>query len=98
MLRRHGPPVPSETLLTERSVVRRLWRRKLRDGAEVTATLWWNNSIGAVVELEVHASFAEDTIAEGIAAGLLATLDADGAKDFEPEPGAVVEIVKELEE
>jgi hypothetical protein len=58
MLRRHGPPVPSETaLINDRSVVRRLWRRKLRDGAEVTATLWWNNSIGAVVELEVHASF-----------------------------------------
>jgi hypothetical protein len=85
ILRRDGPPVPSETLLSERSVVRRLWKRKLRHGAEVSATLWWNNSVGAVVELEVHASFAEDTIAEALAADVLTMLDADGAKEFEEE-------------
>jgi hypothetical protein len=86
MLRRDGPPVPSETaLLNEsRSVVRKLWRRKLRSGAEVSATLTWNNSIStAVVELEVCASFAEDTLAESIANGVLAALDGDGAVPLE---------------
>jgi hypothetical protein len=87
MLRRDGPPVPSVTLLSERSVVRRLWRRVRRDGAQIDATLWWNNSLGeACVELTVRSAHATDTLAESLASGVLAALDAEGARPPEPPP------------
>jgi hypothetical protein len=91
---RQGPA--EATLINERSTVERLWARKLPTGEEVSATLWWNNSIGAVVELEVHASFAENTIAEALAADVLAMLDAKGAKPFEPDEATRTEVVDRI--
>lgn len=93
-LRRDVPPsllgekgVLSETALSERSVVRRLWQRVRPDGATIDATLWWNNSLGlAVVEIEVSSCHATDLLAENLAKGVLAALDAEGAKPLEPPP------------
>jgi hypothetical protein len=84
MLFRRTLSDPAEPAIIGRQpVVRKLWKRRLRNGAHVAATLWWDNSLSeAVVELTVNASFAEDTLAEGIAAGVLQALDADGAKEF----------------
>jgi hypothetical protein len=84
LLRRHGnPPPPSEALLNEgRSVVRKLWRRVQRDGAQISAVLWWDNSLSeACVEITVRASHAEDFLAESLAKGILAALDAEGARE-----------------
>jgi hypothetical protein len=81
----HPPAEPTLIGNNDRPVVKKLWRRKLRSGAEVEATLWWDNSISeAVVEISVHASFAEDSLAEGIAAGVLAAIEADhGTRPFD---------------
>jgi hypothetical protein len=83
MLRKDdGPPLPSVTLLSEHSVVRKLWRRVRRDGAQIDATLWWSNALGqAVVEIEVRSAYATDTLAESLAEGVLRGLDADGAQE-----------------
>jgi hypothetical protein len=82
MLRR--TPTASETLLSERSVVRRLWRRVRRDGAQIDATLWWSNSLGeACVELTVRSAHATDTLAQSLAEGVLRGLDSEGATEPE---------------
>jgi hypothetical protein len=82
MLRR--TPTASETLLSERSVVRRLWRRVRREGAQIDATLWWSNSLGeACVELTVRSAHATDTLAQSLAEGVLRGLDSEGATEPE---------------
>jgi hypothetical protein len=82
MLRR--TPTASETLLSERSVVRRLWRRVRRDGAQIDATLWWSNSLReACVELTVRSAHATDTLAQSLAEGVLRGLDSEGATEPE---------------
>jgi hypothetical protein len=90
MLKRTDPPsetLLSETALSERSVVRRLWQRVRPDGATIDATLWWNNSLGeACVELTVRSAHATDTLAESLAKGVLATIDGEGARPPEPPP------------
>jgi hypothetical protein len=83
VLRRSDNPPPAEpTIIGRQPVVRKLWKLKRSDGAEVSATLWWDNS-EAVVELTIHASFAEDTLAEGLANGVLRALEAEGATPME---------------
>jgi hypothetical protein len=76
---------PETALLNEgHSVVRRLWRRVRRDGAQIDATLWWNNSLGqACVEIEVRSAHATDSLAESLAEGVLRGLDAEGATEPE---------------
>ena len=82
---------PAETVLNEgqdegRSVVRRLWRRVRLDGAEIEATLWFNNSLGnATLEIDVLCAHAADVVCQGIASGVLAALDAEGAREAETE-------------
>jgi hypothetical protein len=89
MLRRtlSDPPHPPETTLIgvddHRPKVKKLWKRKLRNGAEVEAQLWWDVAIEAVLEISVRASQAEDSIAEGIAAGILAALESEGVRPFD---------------
>ena len=78
---------PTETVLNEnrddgRSIVRRLWRRVRRDGAQIEATLWFNNSLGqACVEIEVCCAHAGDLLAENLARDVLVGLDAEGATE-----------------
>ena len=63
-------------------MVRRLWRRVRPDGAQIEATLWFNNSLGqACVEIEVACAHASDTLAESLAKGVREGLDADGATE-----------------
>jgi hypothetical protein len=80
------PPPKAETILgpvpVGRSEVRRLWRRKLRTGEEVSATVFLDVSLGeCILEITVLAAHASSLIAEGIAKSVLAALEADGAKE-----------------
>jgi hypothetical protein len=80
--RQQPPALLNEGRDEGRSVVRRLFRRVRRDGAEVEATLWWNSSLGqACVEIDVRSFAAADTLAESLAKGVLDTLDAEGARE-----------------
>jgi hypothetical protein len=89
MLRRlsdppHPPPAEPTILgVDDRPKVRKLWRRKLRNGTEIECVLWWDVAVEAVLEITVRASRAEDTIAEGIAAGILAALESEGVRPFD---------------
>jgi hypothetical protein len=84
MLRRDGPPVPSETLLTEHSVVRKLWSLKQRDGCEVSAVLFYLSAISeATIEVTIRGSHGEDVRAGEIAESLRKLLVHDGATELE---------------
>jgi hypothetical protein len=86
MLRRTISDRPAEpTIIGEdrRPVVRKLWKRKRRDGAEISAALWYDSAIEAVLEITINASQAEDVIAEALANGVLRALDLEGAKPVE---------------
>jgi hypothetical protein len=91
MLRRtlSDPPHPPETTLIgvddHRPKVRKLWKKKLRSGAEIEAQLWFDPAIEAVLEITVRASQAEDSIAEAIAQGVLAAIEAEGTRPFDSE-------------
>jgi hypothetical protein len=81
-------PPPTSTILSEvpvgRSEVRRLWKRKLRTGEEVSATVFLDVCLGeCTLEITVLAAHANTLVAEGIANGVLAALDADGAVPLE---------------
>ena len=66
-----------------RNVVRRLWKLKLIDGAEVSAVLYYDSEIGeAVVELTVQAAAAEDVLAMSLADGVKAGLIVNGATEM----------------
>jgi hypothetical protein len=88
MLRRTftGEPLPEPTFIgptVGRSEVRKLWKRRLRTGEEVSCVLFIDASLGdATLEISVLSAFANQLLAEGIADGILRGLDADGAKEF----------------
>ncbi len=82
MLKKDPPPTPSISLISQASTVRKLWRRKRADGAEIDAVLFYHSALGeATVELTVRSAHAQDAIAEGLAADVLATLDMQGATE-----------------
>jgi hypothetical protein len=82
MLRRLIPAL-GQTLLSETDdmgLVKRLWEMKMSDGAEVSAILFFDSALGeAVVKLSVRCAHAEDRLAEELADGLRAALEANGA-------------------
>jgi hypothetical protein len=86
MLRRLIPAL-GQTLLSETDdmgLVKRLWEMKMSDGAEVSAILFFDSALGeAVVKLSVHSAHAEDRLAEELADGLRAALEANGAVAME---------------
>lgn len=76
------PTVLNENRDEGRSKVTKLWRRVRPDGAQIEATLWFNNSLGqACVEIEVACAHAADTLAQTLAEGVREGLDADGARE-----------------
>jgi hypothetical protein len=102
------PTPPNPTILAEvpiaRSEVKKLWRRQLRTGEHVSAVVFLDVGLGeCTLEVTFLSSFANGKVAEEIAAGVLATLEKQGAKPFEePEASAtraevVDEILKEIE-
>jgi hypothetical protein len=63
-----------------RSEVRKLWKRRLRTGEEVSAVMFIDASLGeATLEITTLSAFSNCRLAEGIAEGVLQALDADGA-------------------
>jgi hypothetical protein len=80
-------PALGQTLLSETDdmgLVKRLWEMKTRDGAEISAILFFDSALGeAVVKLSVHSAHAEDRLAEDLADGLRAALEANGAVAME---------------
>jgi hypothetical protein len=63
--------------------VRRLWSRKLPDGPEVIAHLFFDASVGdATLELTIKAAHAEDLIATEIGDALRKVLDEQGATEI----------------
>lgn len=77
LLKPPAPPPPSATLITQAATVRKLWKRKRADGAEVDATIWYHAGLGATLEINIHAAHGEAELAEGIADGVRLALDAD---------------------
>jgi hypothetical protein len=80
------PPPPSPTILAEmpiaRSQVTKLWRRQLSTGEHVSAVVFLDVGLGeCTLEVTFLSSFANGKVAEEIAAGVLATLEEQGAKE-----------------
>jgi hypothetical protein len=64
---------------------RKLWQRKLTDGAEIRACLWHDSALSeATIELSIRAVVA-DTLAANMADAIRNALDERGAIAFEPE-------------
>jgi hypothetical protein len=60
--------------------VQKLWARKLRDGAEIAATLFHDRALSeATCEISVRAAHAEDTLAVSLADAIKSALDKRGA-------------------
>jgi hypothetical protein len=80
-----GPPV--ETVIGPaigRSEVRRLWKRRLKTGEEVSCVMFIDASLGeATLEITTLSAFSNQRLAEGIADGVLRGLEADEAKPME---------------
>jgi hypothetical protein len=80
------PPSAEPTFIGEerKPVVRKLWKLKQRDGAELSAVLFYDSSLGeATLEVTTKTSFAEDMKAAEIAEQLRQVLVAEGAKPLE---------------
>jgi hypothetical protein len=61
-------------------VVRKLWKLKQRDGAELAAVLFYDSSLGeATLEVTARTSFAEDMKAAEIGEQLRQLLMSEGA-------------------
>jgi hypothetical protein len=66
--------------------VKKLWARKLKDGAEVRAALFHDHRLGeATAEISVKAAHAEDDLAIKLAGAVRDALDARGAEAIEQE-------------
>jgi hypothetical protein len=64
---------------------KKLWQRKLTDGAEIRACLWHDSTMSeATIELSIRAVVA-DTLAANMADAIRNALDERGAVPFEPE-------------
>jgi hypothetical protein len=60
--------------------MQKLWARKMKDGAEIAATLFHDRSLKeCTCEIAVSGTCAEDTLATSIADAVRAALDARGA-------------------
>jgi hypothetical protein len=80
-----GPPAESTFIGEERkAVIRKLWKLKQRDGAELAAVLFYDSSLGeATLEVTARTSFAEDMKVAEIGEQLRQVLVAEGAKPME---------------
>jgi hypothetical protein len=84
MLRREGPPPPSETALLNRSIVRKLWCRKLPSGEEISSVLFFDNELGeSTVEITVLCAHAGDLVATELSDWVLKVLEKRGAIPIE---------------
>jgi hypothetical protein len=64
--------------------VKKLWARKLKDGAEISAALFHDHRLGeATAEITVKAAQAEDDLAIKLADGVRNALDQHGAVPIE---------------
>jgi hypothetical protein len=64
--------------------VQKLWARKMRDGAEIAATLFHDRSLGeATAEISVRSAHAEDDLAIRLVEGVKNALDQTGAEPLE---------------
>jgi hypothetical protein len=77
-------PAPSETSLLNRSIVRKLWKRKLPSGEEISAVSFFDNSLGeCTLEITVLCAHAPDVVCMRVADGVLAALEERGAVAME---------------
>jgi hypothetical protein len=66
--------------------MQRLWARKMKDGAEIAATLFHDRSLGeATAEISVRACHAEGDLAVRLADAVKTALDQRGAIPLEQE-------------
>jgi hypothetical protein len=68
-------------------VSHKLWQRKLRDGAQVSAALEYDAGVGAVITLTVASAHAEDTLALGLADAVRKLIERDGAVPLKEDDG-----------
>jgi hypothetical protein len=87
MLRRTftGEPLPEPTFIGEvrQPKVTKLFKLKRRDGVVVSAAIWFDPAIEAVLEITVNASNGEDVFAAELGEKLRRLLESEGAVPME---------------